>query len=156
MNRVGTALCALLATALLVGGCGDDDDDVASEETATESSAPAVPGANEAAALQEEIADQSAEDQIVAVGEAWAEPFADGDEVMCAYLHPDLGGASSCDTYVQGALTGSINLQRSFGGTTVDSVAVDGDTAIAEFSNGEEVGFAQDPDGAWKVSETPR
>jgi hypothetical protein len=75
---------------------------------------------------------------------------------MCGYLHPDLGGASSCATYVQGALTGSTKLQQSFAGTTVERVDIKGQAAVAEFSNGERVTFGQDPDGHWKVIETPR
>jgi hypothetical protein len=55
-----------------------------------------------------------------------------------------------------GGLTGSSKLQRSFAGATVEGVEVDGDTATAEFSNGEQVEFSPDSDGAWKVAETPR
>jgi outer membrane murein-binding lipoprotein Lpp len=152
----GLRLCilAVVLAGLVAAGCGDDDDaDEAAEEQATEL---AVPGADEAATLQEDIAGQTDEDQIEAVGEAWAELYGAEDETMCAYLHPDLGGASSCALYVQGALTGSSKVQASFAGATVEGVNLDGDTATAEFSNGEQVEFARDPDGAWKVIETPR
>jgi hypothetical protein len=143
---------ALVITGLVAAGCGDDDEGGA----AAQPTELAVPGAEEAATLQEDVADQSDEEQIEAVGEAWAELFGAEDEAMCGYLHPDLGGASSCTSYAQGSLTGSSELQASFAGTTVKSVRVDGDTATAEFSNDEQVTFGRDPDGAWKVVETPR
>ena len=144
---------ALVVIGLVAAGCGDDESDENAQDQATEL---AVPGAEEAAALQADVGDLGDEEQVTAVGEAWAELFGAEDEAMCAYLHPDLGGPSSCTQYVQGALTGSSKLQASFGGATVDTVNVDGDTATAEFSNGEQVTFARDPDGAWKISETPR
>ena len=154
MTGLRVSVLALLFAGLIAAGCGGDDEgDQAAEDQPTEL---AVPGAEEAAALHEDVADQSDEEQIEAVGEAWAEPFAAGDEAMCGYLHPDLGGPSSCANYVQGSLTGSDELQASFADTTVESVEVDGDTATAEFSNGEQARFARDPDGAWKVTETPR
>ena len=143
-------MLALVLIGLVAIGCGGDDD---AEDQPT---ALAVPGAEEAAALQEDVADQSDEEQIEAVGEAWAELFGAEDEAMCAYLHPDLGGRSSCAQYVEGSLTGSSKLQASFAGATVEGVKVDGDSATAEFSNGKQVTFARDPDGAWKIVETPR
>jgi hypothetical protein len=130
---------------IAIAGCGDDDDDGTGAATTTDAAA------TEADALQEEIANLSDEEQIEQVGVAWAQPFAEGDEAMCAYLHPDLGGASSCTTYVQGELIGSIKRQRSFAGTTVESVDIRGETAVAEFSNGERITFQQDPEGEWKV-----
>jgi hypothetical protein len=145
-------LIALAATGLMAAGCGDDEE----AENGDEATAVSVPGAEEAASLQEEIGDLSDEEQIKRVGEAWTEPFAAAEETMCGYLHPDLGAASSCDVYVQGALTGGSKLQESFAGTTVENVKVTGETAVANFSNGEQVSFGQDPDGAWKVVETPR
>jgi hypothetical protein len=145
---------ALALTGLVASGCGDDDD--GDEPAGDQTTEVAVPGAEEAAALQEEIADQTDEEQITAVGEEWADLFGAEDEAMCAYLHPDLGGASSCAQYVIGALTGSSKLQGSFAGATVEGVEVGGDTATAEFSNGEQVEFSRDSDGAWKVTETPR
>jgi hypothetical protein len=153
MNGLRLALVAFAAAWLVAAGCGgDDEDDESGEDAATTL---AVPGAEEAAALQEEIADLSDEEQIARVGEAWAEPFAAGDETMCGYLHPDLGGPSSCTEYaVADPRQGS--LQASFSGTTVENAHVQGDTAVAEFSNGEEVTFGQDPEGAWKVTEIPR
>lgn len=154
MNGLRLSVLALVLAALVAAGCGDDDDgDETAEGQATELG---VPGAEEAAALQEDVADQTDEEQIEAVGEAWAELYGAEDEAMCGYLHPDLGGESSCALYVQGALTGSSKLQASFAGATVEGVSVDGDTATAEFSNGEQVEFARDPDGAWKVIETRR
>ena len=153
MIELRLVLAMLAAAGLLAAGCGGDDEDGENEDQAP---AVTVPGADEAASLQQEIADLSDEEQIERVGEAWAEPFAAGDETMCGYLHPDLGAASSCATYVQGALTGSSKLQASFAGTTVENVEVGGENAVADFSNGEEVSFRQDPDGAWKVVETPR
>ena len=148
------ALVVLAAAGLIAAGCGDDDE--GDESGADATTALAAPGAEEAAALQDEIADLTDEEQVAAVGEAWAEPFGKGDEAMCGYLHPDLGGPSSCTEFVKGSLTGSSKLQSSFAGATVENVDVQGDTAVAEFSNGEEVTFRQDPDGAWKVVETPR
>ena len=148
------ALVAFAAVGLIAAGCGDDDGDESGEDTTTTL---AVPGAEEAAALQEEITDLSDEEQIAAVGEAWAEPFGKGDETMCGYLHRDLGaGPSTCAEYLSGSLTQSSKLQASFAGTTVESVEINGETALAEFSNGNRVEFAQDPDGAWKVVQTPR
>ena len=152
MIELRLVLAMLAAAGLLAAGCGGDDDG----ENGDEAPAVTVSGGDEAASLQQEIADLSDEEQIERVGEAWAEPFAAGNETMCGYLHPDLGAASSCATYVQGALTGSSKLQASFAGTTVENVEVGGETAVAAFSNGEEVSFRQDPDGAWKVVETPR
>jgi hypothetical protein len=52
-------------------------------------------------------------------------------------------------------LTESSELQASFEGATVTSVELEGDRALAEFSNGNRVRFEQDSDGAWKVIETP-
>ena len=85
------------------------------------------------------------------MGGAWADPFAEGDEAMCAYLHPDLGGASSCAGYVEGQLTQSATVQQSYAGARVESVDVKGQTAVADFSNRERVTFQQDPEGEWKV-----
>ena len=153
-RRAGLAV--LLATGLIAAGCGDDDDDgdESGEETAT---AVAVPGEQEAAALYEEIAGLSDEEQIGRVGEAWADPFADGDEAMCAYLHPDLAPEACAEAgYLDGSLTGGSELQSSFAGSTVERVEIQGDTALAEFSNGNQVKFRTDPDGAWKVVETAR
>lgn len=152
MIGLRVALVAITAAGLIAVGCGDDDSDASSDEPTTA----AVPGADEAAAVQEEIADLSDEEQIARIGEEWADPFAAGDEAMCAYLHPDLGGASSCIGHAAGDLTGSTKLQQSFDGATVESVDVTGESAVASFSNGEQVTFSQDPDGAWLISETPR
>jgi hypothetical protein len=131
---------------IAIAGCGDDEDNGATGAATTTDTAAA-----EAHALQEEIANLSDEDQIERVGEAWSEPFAEGDEAMCAYLHPDLGGASSCTLYLQGQLTQSIKVQESFAGARVESVDVKGQTAVADFSNGERVTIQQDPEGEWKV-----
>ncbi len=38
----------------------------------------------------------------------------------------------------------------------MESADIKGQTAVAEFSNGESVKFEQDPDGNWKVIQTPR
>jgi hypothetical protein len=145
------ALAAALATlSFAFAACGGDDDD----ETATEIETPAAetetPGEAEAAALYEEISDLPDEQQIERVGEAWAGPFAAEDEAMCGYLHPDLGCSSQL---VEGALTGSTTVQRSFAGATVSSVKVNGKTAIAVFSNGERVEFQKDPDEGWGVTD---
>ena len=153
------AFAPLAVAALLIIGCGDDEGDGSADATttATTTTAATVPGAEDAAALQEDIADLSDEEQITRVGEEWAGLFGNGDEAMCAYLHPDLGASASCANYVAGALTGGSELQASFEGATVESVEIDGgSTALAEFSNGHRVRFAQDPDGAWRVVETPR
>ncbi len=44
----------------------------------------------------------------------------------------------------------------SFAGTTVENVEIQGDTAVATFSNENQVLFNKDPDGAWKVVDTAR
>ena len=150
MTGLRLAVVALVSTGLIAAGCGGDGGEEG--EDGDDAAAVAVPGAEEAASLQQEIADLSDEEQIERVGEAWAEPFAAGDEAMCGYLHPDLGGASSCAEYSGGASTGSTQLQRLYAGATVDNVEVTGETAVADFSNGEQVTFGQDPDGAWKVT----
>jgi hypothetical protein len=100
MRDLRIYVLALALAGLVASGCGDDDD--GDEPAADQTTEVAVPGAEEAAALQEEIADQTDEEQITAVGEEWADLFGAEDEAMCAYLHPDLGGASSCGLYVQG------------------------------------------------------
>ena len=148
MGRLCVALVAL-AAGLFAAGCGDDDD---ADETTGATTTLSVPGADQAAALQEEIAGLSDEDQVARVGEAWAEPFAAGSEEMCGFLSSDLGGPSSCSEF-----TGESpdKLQKSFAGASVEKVEVSGDTAEAEFSNGEQVGFARDADGSWKVTEWP-
>jgi hypothetical protein len=134
------AFALVIAAALLASGCGGDDDD----DTATE-----APGTAEAAALYDEIADLPDEEQIERVGAAWATPFAAGDEAMCGYLHPDLG----CnEQFLSGALTGSSAIQESYAGATVTDVKINGETAIAEFSNGEPVEFQKDPEGEWKIA----
>ena len=140
----GLALVASVA-AIALAGCGGDDD----EETTTE-----APGAAEAAALYDEIADLPDEEQIERVGAAWAEPFSQNDEAMCDYLHPDIapgGSTSSSCTEILGS--GPDPLQKSFAGATVKSVEVEGETAVAKFSNGEEVEFQTDPNGEWKITE---
>ena len=149
MKRPCVALVALAAAGLLPGGCGGEDE---AEETSGEATTVTVPGADQAASLQEEIADLSDEDQVARVGEAWAEPFASGSEEMCGYLHPDLG--TSCSEFI-GATGSPEKLEKSFTGTSVEKVEVTGDTAEAEFSNGERVTFSRDPDGAWTVTEWP-
>ena len=148
-------LAGLLAAGLVASGCGGDDDE--GNETGDETATLAAPGAEEAAALQEEIADLGDEEQIARVGEEWADRFGNSEETMCGYLHPDLGaGPSTCADYLSGSLTQGSELQASFAGATAESVEINGETAFAEFSNGHQVEFAQDPDGAWKVLRTPR
>jgi ABC-type glycerol-3-phosphate transport system substrate-binding protein len=106
MIRVGCALVALAVLALMAG-CGGDDDsgDDSAQNTATTVT---VPGTAEAAALQEQIADLSDEEQVTLVGEEWADLFGKEDEAMCGYLHADIAG--SCTLFVEGALTGSTEL----------------------------------------------
>ena len=154
-RRGRIALLVLAATGLISAGCGGDDEN---EEFGPDTStAPAVSGGVKAAALYEEIADLSDEEQIARVGEAWAEPFGEENETMCAYLHPDLAPEACKEAhYLDGSLTNGSELQASFAGATVEKVDVRGDTAIAEFSNGNQVKLMTDPDGAWKVVETAR
>ena len=153
MIGVRVVLVILVAAGLIGTGCGGDDDGDESGNATT--NAVAVPGGEEAAALYEDIADLSNEKQIESVGEAWAEPFGNGDEAMCAYLHPDLAPEACKEAgYLDGSLTNGSELQSSFAGTTVKNVEIKGDTALAEFSNGHRVKFMTDPDGAWKVVET--
>jgi hypothetical protein len=148
---VRVAMLVLVAAGLIAAGCGGDDEGGESGEDTT---SVAVPGEEAAAALYEEIADLSDEQQIERVGEAWADPFGKADEAMCAYLHPDLAPEACVEAaYLEGALTNGSRLQSTFAGTTVKSVEVRGDTAIAEFSNGHGVKFMTDPDGDWKVLE---
>jgi hypothetical protein len=136
------------AFAIALVGCGGDDDDNGTSAATTTGATAA-----DAEGLQNEIAGLSAEGQIERVGEAWVEPFAAGDEAMCVYLHPDLGasGKETCSLYAEGALARSSILQASFAGTTVESVEVKGQTAVATFSNREPVEFQQDPAGKWWV-----
>lgn len=138
----------MAAFAIALVGCGGDDDDNGTSAATTTGA-----GAAEAEALQDEIAGLSDEEQIERVGGAWVEPFAAGDETMCAYLHPDLGAGAkeTCASYAEGALTRSSILQASFAGTTVERVAVKGETAVATFSKGKPVEFQQDPEGKWWV-----
>jgi hypothetical protein len=144
-RRVVGSLALLLATALIAAGCGGDDDE--------EATTPELPGAAQAAALQEEIADLSDEEQIKRVGAAWAEPFAAGEEEMCAYMHSDLVPAPESCTAVTG--TSVDPQQRSYAGATVKGVTIEDETATAEFSNGELVEFQRDPDGAWRIIAPP-
>jgi hypothetical protein len=152
MIKVGCAL-ALAALALIAAGCGGDDDsgDDSAQEAATTAT---VPGAAEAAALQEQITDLSDEQQVTRVGDEWADLFGKEDEAMCGYLHPDIAG--SCSLFVEGALTGSTVLQRSYAGATVESVEIKGGTAVAKFSNGGRVEFQKDPNDQWKVISVAR
>lgn len=142
VGRWPAFLAGVVAVALV--GCGGDDDDETSAATTDTTAA-------EAETLQDEIAGLSDEQQIERVGDAWAQPFADGDETMCGYLHPDLGGPSSCARYVEGELIGSSERQGSFAGSTVETVKINGQAAVAEFSNGEQMEFQQDPEGAWRI-----
>jgi hypothetical protein len=146
-TRIIVLLVALIS-ALIAAGCGGDDENGNGNTTLE------PVGAEEEAALQEEISGLSDEEQIRRLGAAWAEPFAAGQEAMCAYLHPDIAGG--CSQFVQGALTGSSILQNSYAGATVTKVTVDGNTALAEFSNGEPVEFGNDPDGEWKITAVRR
>jgi hypothetical protein len=142
-----TALALLLACGLIGLGCGGDDGDDGNGGDAT-----TLAGAEQAAALQEEIAGLSDEEQIKRVGAAWAAPFAAGDEEACGYMHPDIAPSlDACSLYLEGALTGSTVLQRTYKGATVTDVTVMGDTATTRFSNGESVEFQKDPDGNWKI-----
>jgi hypothetical protein len=136
------------AFAIALVGCGGDDDNNGTGAATTTS-----PAAAEAEALQDEIADLSDEEQIARIGETWAEPFAAGDEAMCAYLHPDLAAdaGETCTLFAEGALARSSILQSSFAGTTVKSVEIKGQTAVATFSNRKPVEFQQDPEGKWWV-----
>ena len=150
---VPAVLATLTLACLGLVACGGDDDDEGGE-TGGEGTTLVVPGADHAASLQEEIANLSDEDQVARVGEAWAEPFAAGSEEMCGFLHPDLGGASSCSQFI-GATGSPSKVEGSFTGTSVQEVEVNGDTAVAEFSNGGRVHFAPDTVGAWWVTEWP-
>ncbi len=158
--RIG--LATLAATGLIGIGCGDDDssDDGAATSTTTSTTTATAdsdtPGAEEAAAFQEEVADLSDEEQVAAVGEEWANLFGDGDEKMCGYLHPDIGGPTSCSGYLTGSMTGSSELQSSFSGAKVEDVTIEGEEAFAEFDTGNTVKFAQASDGTWTVIATPR
>lgn len=138
------------AFAIALVGCGGDDDDAENGNGSTGTTSAATA---EASALQGEIANLSDMEQIERVGEAWVEPFAAGDEAMCAYLHPDLGAevSETCALYGEGQLARSDILQSSFAGTTIESVDVKGRTAVATFSHGEPVEFQQDPEGKWWV-----
>jgi hypothetical protein len=138
----------IAAFAIAVVGCGGDDDDNGTSAATTTGAT-----AGEAEALQDEIAVLSDEEQIERVGEAWVEPFAASEEAMCIYLHPDLGASEkeTCSFYAQGQLARSRILQGSFAGATVESVEVEGQTAVATFSNREPVEFQQDPEGKWWV-----
>ena len=105
-----------------------------------------------AAGCGDDESDENAQDQPTEV----AVPGAEEAAAFQADIG-DLGDEEQVTAVgVQGALTGSSKLQASFGRATIDTVNVDGDTATAEFSNGEQVTFARDPDGVWKISETPR
>ena len=136
----------VLAMAPIATGCGGDDDDDGNGGDAT-----TVAGAEEAAALQEEIAGLRDGEQIKRVGDAWADPFAAGDEEACSYMHPDVVTPESCAFVLSGQFTQSVTLQRTYAGATVADVTVKGETAQAEFSNGERVDFRKDPEGEWKV-----
>jgi hypothetical protein len=147
-----TAVVAVVAVAVIGLACGGDDGDDGNGGDAT-----TLPGAEEAAALQEEIADLSDEEQIKRVGAAWAEPFATGAEEACGYMHPDIvPSLAACSQFLEGALTGSTLLQRTYEGATVTDVTVMGETAATQFSNGESVEFQKNPDGDWKIIEASR
>jgi hypothetical protein len=140
------ALLLLLAIALIGLGCGGNDENGGDATT--------LVGAEEEAALQEEIEGLSDEEQIKRLGNAWADLFAAGDKAMCPYMHPDIVPApASCEQFRQGAFTNSVRIQRTYEGATVTDVTVMGETATARFSNGESVEFQKDPDGDWKVLE---
>jgi hypothetical protein len=144
-----TTVVVVLAVALIGLGCGGNNGDDGNGGDAT-----TFAGAEEEAALQEEIEDLSDEEQIKRVGDAWADPFAAGDQSMCPYLHPDIAPSpASCLMFQEGALTGSVRVQRRFEGATVTDVTVMGETATTRFSNGEPVEFQKDPDGDWKIVE---
>jgi hypothetical protein len=132
--------------AIALAGCGGDgeEDKTPPENRVTEG----------AAAVYAEIGDLTDKQQIERVGAAWAELFAGGDEAMCDYLHPDIAGG--CSQYVQGALTGSSRIQRSYAGTSVAKVEINGRTAVTRFTNGERVDFEQDPNDQWKIVRTSR
>ena len=128
-----TPTLVLAAFALIAAGCGEDDNGGAGEGSGTD------------------------EEQITQVGNAWAEPFGNGDEAMCEYLHPDLAPEACEETgYLDGALTNGSRLQSTFADATVESVEVRGGTALAEFTNGHSVKLMTDPEGEWKIIETAR
>jgi hypothetical protein len=130
--------------AIALGGCGGDDDTEPAADQRLE----------DAAAVYAEIRGLTAEQQIQRVGAAWAHLFSRADEAMCEYLHPDVAGR--CSEYVQSGLTGSPRVQRSYAGTSVSSVEINGQTAVARFSNGEQVAFEQGPGDRWMVVRTSR
>ncbi|HYH62070.1 MAG TPA: hypothetical protein VD766_09410 [Solirubrobacterales bacterium] len=160
MTGLRLVLCLLAAVGLIGIGCGGDDesseDDGAATSTTTSTTVSDSPGAEEAAAFQEEIADLSDEEQISAIGDEWAKLFGDGDEKMCGYLHPDISGETACSGYVNGSMTGSSELQSSFSGATVEDVQIEGEEAFAEFDTGNTVKFTPAPDGTWAIIATPR
>jgi hypothetical protein len=132
---------------IALAGCGGDDDDATTAED---------PAASAVAALYDEVGELPDEEQIERVGAAWAEPFAEGDEEMCAYLHPDLAESCVEAGYLDGALTGSLELQSSYAGTKVESVEIKGRGAVTKFSNGERVEFQKDSNDQWKVTSVSR
>ena len=125
-------LLPFAVAALIAAGCGDDDG-----------------GGGESTASDEE--------QVEQVAGAWAEPFGNGDEAMCQYLHPDLAPEACAEAgYLDGSLTQSSELQSSFADATVEGVEIRGDTALVEFSNGHTVKLKTDAEGEWRVIETAR
>jgi hypothetical protein len=144
---IPVAFAVVLTVGLIGLGCGGDDDDGNGGDATT------FTGAEEAAALQEEIAGLSDEEQIKRVGAAWADPFAAADEEACPYMHPDVAPApEACAILLSSDFTGSVRVRGSYAGATVADVTVEGETARAEFTNGELVEFRKDPEGEWKVS----
>jgi hypothetical protein len=141
--RLATVIIAL---AIALAGCGGDDDDGARS--------PQDRRLEDAAAVYEEIRDLTDKQQIERVGAAWAATYSRKDEAMCDYLHPDIAGG--CSELVQGALSGSSRIQRSFAGTSVVRAESKRRRAVAEFSNGERVDFAKDADDRWTIVRTDR
>jgi hypothetical protein len=128
---VPVAVAVLAAVlAVVLAGCFDGDEDSTTKATTTQTRL--SPEARPA-----EVA--RAADLVVQAGNAWAPLFAKDVWAACHYTYGRQ--APSCSEFSLGSRGGPHDrpsaFQRSFADATVESVAVKGDKAWAEFSNGE-------------------
>ena len=135
MRKLAMLLSLLVLGALGTGGCGGGDDETtAASESETTAMAPPV--ANNQLSDEETIEQQ---------GNVWAVEFAKDGPVSCYSLGQPACERANCERVpnepIENCAPPSAEFRESFADATVERVAITGNDAVAEFSNGESVEF---------------